>query len=389
MKKILFLALAGAAIIACQKPGERVPNNGDTRSVSISIGYDSPFTRVPSDYAVVDDEAMTALKSGTLYFFNSAGLVVGTHTVDPSLSSFVVDNVSSAATSVGMIANPAEDLTAGAPATFAEFRAKAMGINSQASMSNLTSGTDEAPDAVQGIALLDSAGANTGNSANALSPYTDDPNDPNDNYTHTATINLSPAVARIEIAPGALRVGGTNTTGLLSFNLSGLYINNYSPTYTLGFAQASTLFGAGIQAGGNPNWLAAYDALGPNKNLFDKVTPLATVDATTGIGGYAYHVFPGAPMPHIIIAGEGFTYTGDKVDPGTRFWLIDEYYKDAGNSTKGELISAFQPGYVYRISGVEFGNSHPTADPYDKPVSVQVTVTISKWQLENTYVEPN
>ncbi len=390
MKKIFFLALAGATIVACQKPGERVPQNGDTKSVSISINYASPTTRVASSYQVGHNTAVTKLTNGTLYFFNSSGLVVGTHSItDGSQTTFVIDNVSSAATSVGMIANAASDLTAGDPATFAEFKAKAMSINNQASMSGATTGTAAAPDAVQGIALLDGAGSNTGNSANALTPAPSTVT----THTHTAAITLSPAVSRIEIGPSALKVkdNGTTTpniTGLKSFKLSGFYVNNYSPTFTLGFTQATTLFGAGIQAGGNSNWVTAYTTLTPNQYLYDQLSTAADVSTTTGVGNYAYHVFPGAKMPHIIIAGNTFTY-GDEVDTTTKYWLIDEFYKDNGSGGKGDPITEFLPGYVYRISGIAVGDTHPTDDPYDKPAKLQVTVTINAWQVQNTYVEPN
>ncbi len=386
MKKIFFLALAGAVIAACAQPGERVPSADDSKSVSISVRYDAPSTRVESDYAVTHNRAVTALEDATLYFFNSGGMVVHTWSLtDPTQTEFVIEDVPAVATSVGMIANRAEDLTAGNPATLAEFRAMSMGIDNQASMSDATGGTVEAPDAVQGIALLDAGAAGTGNSANPLNAITDE------DFTHTAAITVSPAVSRIEIAPEALIVKDGNSKYLEKFNFTGIYINNYSPTFTLGLAQASSLFGAGIQGGGNANWAAAYNALLPSEFLSDEPTGAIEVDTTVGIGGYAYHVFPGAPMPHIIIRGEDFVHDGEP-DGETRYWLIDKFYKNSGTPeapAKGALIDRFLPGFVYRISSIAVGDTYPTDDPYDDPVSVEVTVTVSAWQVQQTYVEPD
>jgi hypothetical protein len=328
---------------------------------------------------VTHNVAVTQLTAGTLYFFNSGGIVVHNFTVDPTQTTFVVNNVPSAATSVGMIANPASDITSAAPTTFTDFKAVSFRIDNQTSMAGATGGTETAPDAVQGIALLDLSGKNTGSAANALIAVS------GQDYTHTAAITLVPAVARIEIKEEAIIVkSGTNPndTDLVSFDFEGIYINNYSPTFTLGFSQAATLFGSGIQGGGNADWSGAYKALNPSRYLYDENS--ANITTTAGVGSFAYHVFPGT-VPHIIIKAKNFTYSDNDVAADPQYWLIDKYYE---GSVGGEEITAFEPGYVYRISGIQVGDSFPPDDPYDEPAKVQVTVTVQKWQVQDTYVEP-
>jgi hypothetical protein len=380
MKKIFLMALAGTLIVACQKPGGETPENGDTKKVTIAIKKNAA-TRAQLNQNI-SEGVYTELTHGTLFFFNEGNNVVMTYNIPAEVltepkSEFTVDGVPASAQTVAMIANQTLDN----PATWTAFRATIMNIADQASMAAgegtyTNNDNDLYHRAIQGVALMDMCGYN--DEANELTPAADEEG------VFEATINLVPAVSRIELGEDgegpAISVAGDdndpNTTGLVDFDLKGVYINNYSPVFTLGFEQAVGMFGAGIQPNvGDNDWAEAYKALEPCEYLFDE---------NPGFDTFAYHIFPGEEVPHIIIKADNFVYEDGRKFETPKYWLIDKYYYEDDPET--EIV--WEPGYVYRIETVLVGNTIPRDDPYDQPVSVKVTVTVEPWHLEYVNVEP-
>jgi hypothetical protein len=375
MKKIFLMALAGVLIVACQTPGERVPDNDGTKKVTIAIKKNAT-TRAQLNQEI-NEGVYTELTDGTLYFFAGDNMVMAypipTDVLETPRSEFTVEGVPASAETVAMIAN--QTLTA--PATWTAFKATTMNIAAQASMA-AGSGTYDGIDdwiylnAIKGIALMDLCG------------YEDEANpleETDEEGLWEATINLVPAVSRIELgkddAPAISIKGGIdnpNATGLISFDLVGVYVNNYSPTFTLGFEQAAAMLGADIQP--NPadtDWAEAYKALDPCQYLFDE-----------DFDAFAYHIFPGEGIPHIIIKADNFVYEDGRQITTPKYWLIDEYYYDDDRETP----IVWEPGYVYKIETVVVGDTIPRDDPYDDPVSVSVIVKVEPWHMEYVYVEP-
>jgi hypothetical protein len=379
MKKILFIALAGAIIAACQNPDGGTNPGGDTKKVTIAIEKNAT-TRAQLNQNI-SEGVYTEITDGTLYFFADGGNVVMTWPIPAEeltepMSEIEVEGVPTAATSVAMIANQ----TAPTLTNRAGFQAHVMWIDSQASMAGgegtYDSDGESFMNAIKGVALMDLSGDEA--EANELVPVA------GEDGVYAATINLVPAVSRIEIGEDgevpAISVAGTdddpNTTSLVSFDLVGVYINNYSPTFTLGFEQAVGMFGAGIQP--NPDrttdWAEAYKALTPSRYLYDE----------GAYNTFAYHIFPGEDIPHIVIKADNFEYEDGRTLTGPKYWLVDKYVYDDDRET--DIV--WEPGYVYRIETVLVGNTIPRDDPYDEPVSVKVTVKVEPWHLEYVYVEP-
>jgi hypothetical protein len=380
MKKILLMALAGTLLFACQKPNQETPN-GETKNVSIKILKETTRAALGQ---TVNEGAETELTAGTLFFFNASGTTVHSYTLTTAdltaTMPIIITGVPATATTVAMIGNKPSGLAL-SPADFAAFKNATLAIDPQARMSADEGVNDGGePLAVQGVALIDKLTAD--NAANPITAVADQ------TFTHEAAITLIPAVARIEIGEGAIKVLTGNDSNLTSFDFEGIYVNGYSPTLSLGWAQAATLFGAGIADGGEEEWSTAYLNLTPSQYLYDVPADVVAVSATTGIGSFAYHVFPGA-VPQIVIKGSNFDYsegTGDVDD--TRYWIIDKYYVN-NDGAQGAEIETFDAGTVYKIASILVGGSVPGDDPYDTPVRLAVTLTIERWDVQNVYVTPN
>ena len=171
-----------------------------------------------------------------------------------------------------------------------------------------------------------------------------------------------------------------------------MHIVRYSNNYTLGFAQDATLFGAGLQSGGSDDWAAAYKALtnpAACSYLYDEPATGQSVNRVTGVGQFAYHVFPGAEAPHIVIKGSNFVYADGRNFTDTHYWLIDKYWEAAADGSKTDVEVTWEPGYVYKITRILVGDTIPTKDPYDDPITVQVTVSVTPWQVTPVFVTPN
>ena len=406
MKKLFFMTLAGAVMFACQNPGgDPTPNNGDTNTVSITIKKSATTRATLGDD--VHTGAFTELTAGTLYFYEGNNIVltyqIPEADIDSPAATFIVKGVPSNATTVTMIANPATDIDLSpAPTTFAEFLNVQFGIALQADMAGGAgdNGNGE-PLAVQGIALLDMLDEGA---ANELVPYEGDAQD----IDKEVVINLIPAMLRIEIGsleaeaivvkgPEVTRAGTEESaTKLVSFDLDGIYINNYATSFTLGQEQGSPLFGADIQPWtGTGDWSARYVELSDAEygehptfeGLYDEVD-MAVTRSLPGVGKFAYHIFPGytgGKTPHIIIKVSNLEYEDGRNVEGTKYWLIDKYWEDAAKTTPVR----WEPGFVYKIARIDVGDSYPTDDPYLEPQSVEVTVEVQPWTVKPIYVTPN
>jgi hypothetical protein len=382
MKKLFFMILAVAIVVACQNPSPKSVD-GDTRTVSVTIKKEVATRATMAEQVGAGD--VTALTDGTLFFFNNAGSTVHTYhlTADDIDSELCTVSVPVSSVSVAMIANNAGTELAGAsPASFGAFRLMTYGIDNQAKMAGAAGGTGQYPAAVQGIALVDMLDEGEPNPLTSVGEN-----------SYTATVNLAPVVARIEIGPEAIIVRTDNESNLESFTFNGIYVNRYASGYRLGLEPTLPLFGEDIAGGGSDDWAADYLALDGSTWLWDEVQ--TTITTTAGIGSFAWHIFPGA-VPQIVIHGSGFDYSEGTGDiPDSRYWMIDKYWDKAGVPTdegyeagKGTPITSFECGTVYRIASITVGDTIPGDDPYDPEVTVEVTLSVVAWKEAGVYVEP-
>jgi hypothetical protein len=394
MKKLTYAALASILFIGCQQtnlnPETGNETKGETKKVVVSINQAKVSTRANTSQ-VVEDGDITPLTDGILFFFNEAGATVLSYTLTSEQienGQAVVADVPSSAKSVAMIANVTDDISSTTPTTFAEFKAIKIGIDEQATPAGLIgyADTDEKmPNAVQGLALLDRAGANTANTANALIEVTG-----SSDFTHTVTITLVPAVARLQV--GGIQVKTDNATNLVDFKLAGIYINNYANEYTLGMTRTDSISFQG--AAPNEVWLTQYMTKQTATNrMYDNSNLLVTTGDP--VGSFAYHLFPGT-APHLIIGATDLDYDNTAVGfgdiAGPRYWLVDTYR----NANDNSLITSFDPGKVYSIATIVVGNKTgsggdnetPRVDPYIDPLRVQVTLDVQDWLEQPVTVSP-
>jgi hypothetical protein len=385
MKRPFFILLAVALLFSCQKPGG-TPVASDTNTVTITVKK-SAMTRASLGGAV-EAGAITDLTDAMFFFFDADENTTLYHyfTVGESetfTGQITIEGIPSNSTHVTMIGNvgdmgdDAADIL-----TLDDFAALTLDIDSQASMAD-GAGGGGSPAAVQGIALVDG----NGGSGNLLSGPDADPDDTSDDNIRTASITLTPAVARIEIAAGAIELDtdpvSANRIPLTSFDLGGIYVNGYYATRTL--SGASTDRVNQTEVTGATIWHEAYLDLEPSEYLYDETEGTVVTEAYAG--GFAYHVFPGT-TPHIIIRADNLLYEGapeDNPDDGPHYWIVEEFLQAGTNNTIGSL----EAGHVYRIESIVVGETIPRpGDPYDNEVSVRVTVTILPWEVEYVDVTP-
>ncbi|MDR2912820.1 MAG: hypothetical protein LBV38_05965 [Alistipes sp.] len=388
MKKALFTVLASATLFACQTPNVGNPDS-DTTTVALTI-QKSMMTRSTLGGAI-SAGAVTAIENGTLYFFDVTGVFTDSHTLseaeideagidnpeggdpDEAADKILIQNVPTTSASVVMLAN--YDGEAPAFADLEAFADYELDIEDQSTMAG-----GAANAAVQGIALIDlSLGA-----GNALTPPTDN--------IRNANITLAPAVARIEIGNGAIKLAdqsANNTTYRLeSFDFSGIYVNHFYETYTLGGTTGTSLGQGDVTETDNlwlPKYLAAVPATLANL-LYNEPTATTVVEGTAYPTGFAFHVFPGS-VPHLVLRVSDLEYEdGTTTDAGDNYyWIIDEFI----NSDTDTTIANLERGHVYKIQSVELGKTIPRPDdPYDDKISVNVYVTVQAWDVVTVEVEP-
>lgn len=388
MRKILLGILAIALISSCSKDDSKVPITGEGNlTLSLKIKNGTTTTRSLMGGSVASNDVTELLTNSRLYFFDASGDLTYEYTLKQSdidayttgNGAIVIQKIPDISTQVGMIGNIPTDAVLNIT-SIQSFQSTTIGLKPQTTMADGGASGNVKHNAVQGIALLDNAGSGALlNSISKLSVAD------TDGTTHTASIVLTPAIARIEIAPNALKIGAPATGGtqlVKSFNLVGFYLNNFFLNRQLGLA-SNTPFGQISEWAANvkPLYVATADVT----NQYDIfASPIAiTTTSTTTNPGIAYHVFPGN-IPHIIIAGDQFNY-GATVDNKELYWLISDMYLE-GTTQK---ITALEAGNVYKINSIEVGGTtYPRIEPYSDPIVIKVNVTVTPWSEVNIDVIP-
>jgi hypothetical protein len=200
-------------------------------------------------------------------------------------------------------------------------------------------------------------------------------------------IALNAITSRFEI--GAVKKG----TGIENVQLVGVWINNYfkdgsklgTPNFTL-YPSNSTYWVTSPATSASPS---------ANENEFDNVSittaydPQAYyneynsgVDHTLGSNSkvYAYHLFSGSIVPHVVMLVKGEYADGYHSDGKKYFlgWVTFNKFLD-----NDVAITSILPNYIYKIgvgtTGVEINAPDITEKPEQTNFDLGVKVTITPW----------
>jgi hypothetical protein len=206
---------------------------------------------------------------------------------------------------------------------------------------------------------------------------------------NTAKFDLVPLVARIEIEKIEADINGD----IASFNVDGIFINNYYSQVTLG-GKAPLAPVKNEDVTDFVSGSSAYPALEAGL-LFDYKTgqTLGTVSGRvcTPSSGVAWGYSLPAPKtvvsgtlsaPHIVIR-----LSGIQTKPGISATYSDEWYLTvSGLKVGASTVTSLEPGKVYSIKNILFKSSNIQPEPEQETIDVTVDVTLVEWDILDTSV---
>ena len=181
-------------------------------------------------------------------------------------------------------------------------------------------------------------------------------------------------VGRLEV--GSVKAG----TGLDALTVEAVYINNFLNDYSAKTKQSFTeLPWPGTYS---PSWATDVYA--------------AAVTSAAGTKVYAYQLFAGSLIPHVIYKVSGTVSAGYKLADGTGDAdnptpFTGKYITVKGFRESGTLLSATEPHKIYKL-GLEDGGIEITPDKItDKPekakIDLIVAVSVADWTVANVTPE--
>lgn len=242
---------------------------------------------------------------------------------------------------------------------------------------------------------------------------------------YTVSVPISPIVARVELAQVTCQnvtVGSPISTDILSYKLSGVFINNVNqyvlldgtpylnapvnivnqagwPTDWASYFTDNTNFP--YYAGGSPSapsdWTANafVDYCTPTiagLSFYPDVTNGATVTPPVAVTkpAWAYQVCPSTvptagqttpvgDIPHIILKLTEVQYVSNPLGATTLYVVVTKYK----NSVTNDNILEFKRGNVYRIDNLIFNQTQATNKPYDSNITVSCSVTVKPWVINS------
>ena len=188
-----------------------------------------------------------------------------------------------------------------------------------------------------------------------------------------AAVELSSIVSRFEI--GTVKKG----TGLDALTVEAVYVNNF-----LNFNGG--IYNSTVQNFTEITWPATFTPAWATDGYNAAVTSAA------GTKAYAYQVFSGNVVPHIIYKVGGTVSAGYKLSDGTgdentATPFTGKYITVKGFRESGTLITVTQPHKIYKM-GLEDGGIEITPDKItDRPektkIDLTVAITIADWTTVN------
>ena len=196
------------------------------------------------------------------------------------------------------------------------------------------------------------------------------------------SVELTPLVARFEI--GTVTKG----TGIENVELVGVWINSY---YTNGSKSAVK-----FHASSDPVWVVSPStATSPSTSAFPAITGItvpsytegtyynqgsSSVSLTSGSSVYAYQVFAGNNIPHLILLVKG-EYAAGHYTAGAKYFLR---YLTFRNFLDGSTpITSVVANTIYKVgvgtTGIVVNADDLTPDPEMNLFDLGVTVTVTPW----------
>lgn len=409
IRKTALLAIAASALLACEDKEaiEEIPVSG-INEVTLKVEQ-TAFSRGISGEKGVAEYAV--LGSGKLYFLNSAYTSIFQRQLTPA--------------EVTTLANTSLTSTSGNAVTIS-------GVPSSAKylyfMANIKTDVGQVFPAVEGSTSADArlrVDRLQGNAQNVpmsgLSPAFTQSSGNN----YTVSVPISPIVARVELAQVTCQnvtVGSPISTDILSYKLSGVFINNVNQYVLLdGTPYLNAPVNIVNQAGWPTDW-ASYFTDNPNFPYYAGGSPSAPSDWTAnafvdyctptiaGLSFYpdvtngatvtppvavtkpawAYQVCPSTvptagqttpvgDIPHIILKLTEVQYVNNPLGATTLYVVVTKYK----NSVTNDNILEFKRGNVYRIDNLIFNQTQATNKPYDSNITVSCSVTVKPWVINS------
>lgn len=198
---------------------------------------------------------------------------------------------------------------------------------------------------------------------------------PDDGHTlKKAVVELESLVSRFEV--GTVKPG----TGLDALTVEAVYINHFYNE--LGHTTAQSFTEGTWPATYSPAW--ATDAYN------------AAVTSNAGTKAYAYQVYSGDMVPHVIYKVSGTVSAGYKLSDGTGDGstptaFTDKYITVKGFRENGSLLTGIESHKIYKM-GLDGGGIAITPDKItDKPeknkIDLIVAITVADWTTENVTPE--
>lgn len=408
IKKTALLTLLVSALFSCsdKETIEEIPEGINNVSLNVRQGG---FTRGINNEKGIAEYAV--LGSGKLYFLNSAYTSIFQRQLTPS--------------EVTSLANTTLTPTSGNTVTIS-------GVPSSAQylyfMANIKTDVGQVFPAVEGTTSADARlrlDRLQGNAQNVPMSGLSAAFTQTTGNNYTATVEISPIVARIEVGQVTcqnVNVGTPISTDIVSYKLSGVFINNVNQYVLLdgtpylnapvnianqaGWAtDYATYFTANpnfpYYAGGSPSapsdWTANafVDYCTPTTAgliFFPETTNGATIIPPVGVTkpAWAYQVCPSTvpasgqttpvgDIPHIILKLTEVQYVNNPLGATTLYVVVSKYK----NSLTNDNILAFKRGNVYRIDNLIFNQTQATNKPYDSNIAVTCNVTVKPWVINS------
>ena len=414
MKRILLMAAIATSLFACSKSETEKGSDPTTqKEVSISINQASkPVLKGVSDKKTAGEHAV--IGSAFIYFLDAennnvlyrelttaeVAVVANTASTSTTGNAIKISGVPSSAVSLYFVANTQTTDGAGFPII------DDIGtITSNLRIDRLQADAKHVPMAGLSGAFIVGAAANT----------------------FTASVTLTPLVARLEV--GKLTYVNENgasaplmPSDYTKYKLSGLYINDIYKSVLLGGKPSLSGPKLDIRLQGawmdDQSWPLFFGSANDKFPYYQGATPVVPAgwvansmvthctpsnlglvfypNLTTGSSTVApspttennvwgYQICPsttvgvGAPadVPHLILKLTEVELEGGLGLVNPTQYITIEKYKD----NLGDPILEFKRGNVYSISSLEFTHTQASEKPYVTNISVEVTVTVEPWVI--------
>lgn len=371
--KLKYFSLAIAALLlvgfaSCSSDDDTMKGVEEDETISVVLKLDlGPTTR--AEVAPIDPDAqgstMAQFNDGHLYFTTAQGAIVKHYTITTTATgnaNIMLSTLTDGAEIKDLPANTKHVYVFGNTPTAADLPVTGPINTVLAKTINLPTQSD-----ITNVNLYGNKEIITETTGGTIVPPL--------NAKYSVTVAIKPTIARLELG----KITGIHN--ITSFSVEGIFIDNYynkanvdgvvDPSY---LAPLTTLV-SDYDRSTSGKYTVALDGVNHDwyATLLNSDTKVVT-PATAGMV-WGYNLFANnSAVPRMVIRMKNVEVsTPDISFPDTQYVTIKGFTNSAGDAP----ITAFQPGYVYRIVDLNFHGVNLSTDPNlaDKDVTVKVEVT--------------